>query len=81
MIGRAGYKVNACPKMLILQFMEDLGDRELARFLAENTATKLFCDFSFLVKCYLERDCGMFFEIYLRAWGIFAICFFPCKYL
>jgi len=45
-VGRAGYQVETCLKMLILQFMEDLSDRELERFLAENNAAKLFCDFS-----------------------------------
>ena len=34
--------------MLVLQFMEDLSDRELERFIAENTAAKLFCDFSLI---------------------------------
>jgi transposase, IS5 family len=48
--GRAGYNVDACLKMLVLQFMEDLSDRELERFIAENTAAKLFCDFSLISK-------------------------------
>ncbi|MDR2781001.1 MAG: transposase [Holosporaceae bacterium] len=30
---------------LALQFLEDLGDRELERYLSENTAAKWFCDF------------------------------------
>ena len=47
-VGRAGYGVDACLKMLVLQFMEDLSDRELERFIAENTAAKLFCDFSLI---------------------------------
>ena len=34
--------------MLVLQFMEDLSDRELERFVAENTSAKLFCDFSLI---------------------------------
>ena len=51
MFGRAGYQVDSFPKMLILQFIEDLSDRELARFLAENNiaennGAKLFCNFS-----------------------------------
>ena len=37
-------------KCLILQFMEDLSDREFERFIAENTAAKWFCDFSLLDK-------------------------------
>ena len=49
-VGRAGYKVDSCLKMLTLQFMEDLSDRELERFLAENNAAKLFCDFSLTEK-------------------------------
>ncbi len=44
--GRGGYDPLSCFKMLVLQFMEDLSDRELERFIAENTAAKLFCDFS-----------------------------------
>lgn len=32
-------------KCLVLQFMEDLSDRELERFLQENNAAKWFCDF------------------------------------
>lgn len=33
-------------KMLLLQYMEDLSDRELERFLKENIAGKYFCDFA-----------------------------------
>lgn len=33
-------------KMLLLQYMEDLSDRELGRFLKENIASKYFCDFA-----------------------------------
>lgn len=32
-------------KCLLLQFMEDLSDRELEKFLQENNAAKWFCDF------------------------------------
>lgn len=35
---------------LILQFMEDLSDREFERFIAENNAAKWFCGFSLLEK-------------------------------
>ena len=35
---------------LILQFMEDLSDREFERFIAENIAGKWLCDFSLLEK-------------------------------
>jgi len=33
-------------KCLLLQFMEDLSDRELERYLQENTAAKWFCQFN-----------------------------------
>ena len=32
--------------VLLLQFMEDLSDRECAQFLRENTAAKWFCGFT-----------------------------------
>jgi IS5 family transposase len=35
---------------LILQFMEDLSDREFERFISENTAAKWFCNFGLLEK-------------------------------
>jgi len=35
---------------LLLQFMEDLSDREFERFIAENTAAKWFCGFGLLEK-------------------------------
>lgn len=37
-------------KCLLLQFMEDLSDRELERFLQENNAAKWFCGFSLMEK-------------------------------
>jgi len=40
------YGVTQAFKMLLLQYMEDLSDRELERFLNENMAGKLFCDFT-----------------------------------
>ncbi len=40
-----GYGVFRLFKCLLLQFMEDLSDRELQRFLQENTSAKWFCDF------------------------------------
>lgn len=43
--GRAGYPAEAMLKALLLQWMEDLSDRELERFLRENLAGKLFCGF------------------------------------
>ena len=44
-LGRAGYPVEAMMKALLLQWMEELSDRELERFLQENLAGKLFCGF------------------------------------
>lgn len=44
-LGRAGYPVETIFKALLLQWIEDLSDRELARFLEENVAAKLFCGF------------------------------------
>lgn len=45
-MGRAGYPVESVFKALLLQWIEDLSDRELERFLEENLAAKLFCGFS-----------------------------------
>lgn len=44
-IGRGGYPVDTAFKCLLLQYAEDLSDRELERFLQENLAGKLFCGF------------------------------------
>lgn len=46
--GRAGYPVTTAFKCLLLQFMNDLSDRELEAYLAENNAGKLFCGFELL---------------------------------
>lgn len=43
--GRIGYSCEQALKMLVIQFMEDLSDRELERYLVENNAAKLFCSF------------------------------------
>lgn len=40
-----GYGLLRLFKCLLLQFMEDLSDRELERYLAENLAAKWFCGF------------------------------------
>ncbi len=40
-----GYGILRLFKCLLLQFMEDLSDRELERYLQENNAAKWFCDF------------------------------------
>lgn len=52
--GNPGYGMESLFKCLVLQFMEDLSDRELARFLQENSAAKYFCGFSIAEKtpCY-----------------------------
>lgn len=41
-----GYGIERTFRCLILQFMEDLSDRELEAYLQENTAAKWFCGFS-----------------------------------
>jgi len=41
-----GYGVERLFKCLLLQFMENLSDRELQRFLQDSNAAKYFCDFS-----------------------------------
>jgi len=41
-----GYGLLRLFKCLLLQFMEDLSDRELMRFIQENNAAKWFCGFS-----------------------------------
>lgn len=40
-----GYGVMRIFKCLLLQFMEDLSDRDLERYMADSTAAKWFCDF------------------------------------
>lgn len=40
-----GYGMGRLFKCLLLQFMEDLSDRQLERYLAENVAAKWFCEF------------------------------------
>ena len=43
--GADGYGITRLFKVLLLQFMEDLSDRELQRYLKENMAAKWFCNF------------------------------------
>lgn len=43
--GYIGYGIQRLFKVLFLQFMEDLSDRELEKYLQENTAAKFFCNF------------------------------------
>ena len=40
-----GYGVMRLFKCILLQFMEDLSDRQLMKFLQENNAGKWYCDF------------------------------------
>jgi IS5 family transposase len=63
--GRPGYNLEAGFKALILQWMEDLSDRELERYLQENVAAKLFCSFTLTEKtpdhsyfCELRKKIG-----------------------
>ena len=49
-LGADGYGKLRLVLCLILQFMEDLSDREFERFIAENVAAKWFCGFSLLGK-------------------------------
>jgi len=48
--GADGYGKTRLAMCLILQFMEDLSDREVERFMAENIAAKWFCDFTLMEK-------------------------------
>lgn len=47
-MGAIGYGRRRLILCLILQFMEDVSDREMERFLEENTSAKWFCEFSLL---------------------------------
>jgi IS5 family transposase len=49
-VGAIGFGKERLVMCLILQFMEDLSDREFERFIAENTAAKWFCAFPLLEK-------------------------------
>jgi len=60
-----GYGLPHLFKCLLLQFMEDLSDRELERYIQENTAAKWFCEFSlsektpdFTVYCEFRKRLG-----------------------
>lgn len=44
--GAEGYGVERLFRCLLVQFMEDLSDRELARYLEENLAAKWLCGFT-----------------------------------
>lgn len=43
--GRKELGAEQALRMLILQFLEDLSDREMERYLLENTSAKWFCQF------------------------------------
>jgi IS5 family transposase len=49
-IGAIGFGRTRLVLCLILQFMENLSDREMERFLGENTAAKWFCEFGLIDK-------------------------------
>ena len=49
-VGAIGFGRTRLILCLLLQFMEDLSDREFERFIAENNAAKWFCGFSLLEK-------------------------------
>jgi len=44
-VGRTGYEVSQGFRALLLQYLEDLSDRELERYLQEDIAGKFFCGF------------------------------------
>ena len=46
--GAKGFGVVTLFQCLLLQFMEDLSDRELQRYLQENNAAKFFCGFGLM---------------------------------
>jgi len=48
--GRPGYSIESGFAALTLQYMENLSDRELERFLTENIAAKYFCGFTLTEK-------------------------------
>jgi IS5 family transposase len=58
-----GYGLLRLFKCLLLQFMEDLSDRELQRYLQENNASKWFCGFSL---CESTPDYSVFSKIRKR---------------
>lgn len=45
-----GYGIDRLFLCLLIQFMEDVSDRELERYLKENTSAKWFCGFSLMEK-------------------------------
>ena len=53
-------------RMLVLQFLEDVSDREMERFMRENLAAKWFCGFGLSEK---TPDHSFFGEIKQAAWN------------
>ena len=51
-----GYGVLRLFKCLLLQFMEDLSDRELERYLSDSNAAKWFCDFDHTTRQFSEHS-------------------------
>lgn len=49
-LGRKGYDLSSGIKMLILQWLHDLSDRELEKYMLENLAAKYFCGFDLYEK-------------------------------
>ena len=49
-LGAIGFTVGRLVMCLILQFMENLSDRQFQRFMKENLAGKWFCDFGLIEK-------------------------------
>ena len=49
-IGRTGYGMVCLFRCLLLQYMEDLSDRQLEEFLSTNNVAKWFCGFSLIEK-------------------------------
>ena len=45
-VGTTGYPVESAIKILLLQFVEDVSDREMERALRENMAFRFFCGFT-----------------------------------
>jgi len=58
-LGRSGYPVEQGFRCLLLQYLEDLSDRQLERYLQDSLAAKLFCGFELLDQlpdfCYFSR--------------------------
>ena len=60
--GCKGYGEERMFKCILLQHLEDLSDRELERFIGENTAAKWFCEFSLMEKTPDHSSFGKFRE-------------------